>query len=748
MGLAPAFTQWRTPPAEMALGSTELRNWYDEPIYYSRKGFSHNGTRITGDHFWLLNMQPLDLFYIDQVTGEKINKWDYGYYSKTDDWIFKQIEEADQSNMATAMMTGRGLGKTFIVLSIGSKTYFLEKGSKSIISAAIADHADPAFLKMKQLIVELEKKHPTLALKRLINDDDVIRAGEMQIIEGIKTPIYSSQFEKIVYANSEGKTKGRRIRFQQFEEWGDWSCKATLNDCIESSQGTWKVGDVYLCRVFFTGTGGTVKSDQARDIFYDPLAYNIMPVQPYNPKTFSFPHGAISTLIPDYLPPEGTEQGMFLPSIVKRGDCYEFDRYDEKGNLLFAAGEDDYEKALTSIMDERAKKANKPKALDKLTQEYPLTAEEVFRQSGAGEFDRKMLGIQKLNLTQKKIQLPLPTPCPEGYEPRRVMDQGRLEWVYKAGSTRPSGVEWFSDSSEKGKIFVAEHPAKDDKGNPLKIADLYIGGLDSIDQGKDDSVEKNGKGSRLALTIKKRRTGLATASNFYTCFYAERPDDPDDAFENVLKILWYYNCRVNLEYTKISIKSYFKERGEFWRFVPRMKVCLATVDEDKHSTLIGTHWDGAGSTFDHAARLLKRYLKESYAKLYYIPAVQELIDFTRAMRTKYDYVMAMLLTELADEDLAENPPAKEEPREEMELPVWYEDEHGYMQYGIDPRSKQEGSEKMLKRAQAASRRVVSPDLFDDSGHKIELVPLFYGEADYDGERYLTRQDGQSQPAYD
>lgn len=739
MGLHPEFLSGRVPPSDLALGSTQLRNWYDEHIYRAYEGYSHNGTRITGDHYWMLNFQPLDLFYIDPTTKHlpkgqqiKVNKWDYGFYSQVDDWLFKQIEEADQANMCTAMMTGRGLGKTFIVLSIGTKTYYLEKGSKNIISAAIDDHASPAFLKMKQLIVELEKKHPALALKRLKNDDDIIAAGEVQIIDGVKTNVYSSQFEKIVYGNSAGKTKGRRIRFQQFEEWGDWSCAASLNDCIESSSGTWKVGDVHLARVFFTGTGGTVKSDQAREIFFDPLAYNIYPVKPYDQKK-------ISILVPDYAPSEDVKHGIFLPSICKRGDCYEFDRYDESGDkLLFEAGQDDYEKAFKSIMEERASKESKPAALDKLTQEYPLTPEEVFRQSGAGEFDRKSLGIQKMRLTQRQIKFPLPTPCLEGYQARTVMDQGRLEWVWDNG--RRKGVEWFSDTSEKGKIFVAEHPPMDERGKPLQINDLYVGGLDSIDQSDADSMQRGG--SKLALAIKKRTTGLATASNFYPCFYIDRPDEHsevEEAFDNVLKILWYYNCRVNLEYTKMSIRSYFRERGEYWRFLPRMKVCTASVDEDKRAALIGTHWDGQGMVFGHALRLLKRHLREHWAKLYHIPAVQQLIDFTKAMKTKYDAVIAMLLAELADEDLAEIPPEKEPEHDEVfHLPVWYTDEYGDKAFGVDPRLL-EAEADITEKARKADKSRTAPDLYDVHGRTLTLTPMHY-TADFDGERHLARQE--------
>ena len=45
----------------------------------------------------------------------------------------------------------------------------------------------------------------------------------------------------------------------------------------------------------------------------------------------------------------------------------------------------------------------------------------------------------------------------------------------------------------------------------------------------------------------------------YVAMYKFRPNDIRQAYDLTLKLLTWYNCKAMLEYTKISIQTYFKE---------------------------------------------------------------------------------------------------------------------------------------------------------------------------------------------
>ena len=82
------------------------------------------------------------------------------------------------------------------------------------------------------------------------------------------------------------------------------------------------------------------------------------------------------------------------------------------------------------------------------------------------------------------------------------------------------------------KIIVFESPKKDPDGNTYN--NLYIGGIDSIDQGTGDSATQTDV-SDFCIVIKKRVFGLNEPK--YVCIYKDRPRDIREAYDNAMKIL-------------------------------------------------------------------------------------------------------------------------------------------------------------------------------------------------------------------
>jgi hypothetical protein len=81
-------------------------------------------------------------------------------------------------------------------------------------------------------------------------------------------------------------------------------------------------------------------------------------------------------------------------------------------------------------------------------------------------------------------------------------------------------------------VLVVEPPLTDENGIPFK--NLYVAGIDSIDQGKDESATDNDV-SDFCIVIKKRIRGLDDPK--YVAMYKGRPRRIREAYEIAHKLL-------------------------------------------------------------------------------------------------------------------------------------------------------------------------------------------------------------------
>lgn len=339
-----SFYEGRTPPP-VRLDSNENIEWYTEQIKRCVYGHSHGNQRITGTHYFFLNFYAFPVMEKDPVTGELTpsRKVNYPYYSVVSDYIFKCMEEARLTGKGFALMSGRGVGKTYIALSEVAKTYLFKKDSHCVISGSADATSAECFGKMRSVLNQVAHLHPTLALNRLIDTQSMIKSGQKVIRDGKELeegPM--SVIEKITYGSNAGVTRGRRLDVQVLEEIGEWAeGNANLKNCIAGSVGSWKVGSLVTCLPIYIGTGGSVKSDQAKDVFLDPKAYNILPLK-------DFGGGA-----------EGDGNGCFIPSHYYYGGFWE------------RTGVNDTEGAKKYLDEERAAKKSDIVQYEKNMMEYP-----------------------------------------------------------------------------------------------------------------------------------------------------------------------------------------------------------------------------------------------------------------------------------------------------------------------------------------------------------------------------------------
>ncbi len=581
--------------------SIELeREWYEEQTYYVM-----NGRRVGKVYFnpFMYHFMNFHLFEIPMVIGGKIshNSFHIGnpIYSRVDQYIMDTLWEAAVGGEIYALMGSRGIGKTHYFVSVMNRRFNFFPGSVNFISSSMPSHADASWTYMDISMREFYKKYPGFAHK-LINDSDVLKySGEIKMGEyGAIESGYLSIMKKQVYGKNSDKIRSTRPHTQLIEEFGafpDGKNLGNLKDVFTQSRGAWAVGgsNKNKCLVMMAGTGGSVRNDYAKDIFFNPRAFNIYAVNEW----------------------DGMDSGIFIPVQYKKMGTWE------------ATGVPNVEVALTENNVDRLVKMSDTQSYMNFIQEYPQNLREVFLKKGTNRFNPENLAE-----AWNRIELGLTRP----------VIRGSLLWK-RNGNGDISGVEF--ERNRIGNIYIVEEPELSPSG--AMYEDLYIAGIDSIDVGDLDSVTHDG--SKLSVLIKKRVIDgkfFSSSSNLYVAYYNYRSGDVRDDYENALKLCLYYGAKVNLEWTKIKIVEYFRQYGYYHLFLERAGLLLSDKSGKKKSKYMGT--PGSTQAQVHMDEKVREYVSDNYLDLDIMPLVEQLRDFNENDRRRFDMVISMGLCEISD----------------------------------------------------------------------------------------------------
>ena len=150
-----------------------------------------------------------------------------------------------------------------------------------------------------------------------------------------------------------------------------------------------------------------------------------------------------------------------------------------------------------------------------------------------------------------------------------------------------------------------------------------------------------------------------------------------------------FNAKINLEYTKINIVSFFRAKKQLWRFMKRPSIAIgANVSGLKASTLIGT--TATQSVIGHQDQKLADYIEDYYYQILYAPVLEQMRDYDAENRTKFDFVVACGLAELADEDMLGKPATEGgTAAEDITDFGYYRDKKGKKRWGVLPEESKE-----------------------------------------------------------
>lgn len=641
-------------------GTTDYNTYWEQETDRCLNGYTApDGDYITGYHYFYLNYSPImridQTEYIDRDGNHRIRRerilnfptfWDYDYY------YFNAIEEAIASGKHMAVLKSRARGYSFKGASMLVRNYELIPGSKNFAVASEQKFliGDGLLTKAWQ-IMDFIDKHTEWAKQRLVST-------RMERVAGYKiTDEFGKQTEQgymsaitgITLKNDPERIRGTRAKLVLWEEGGKFP---SLLDAWRIEQPSVELDDGFAfgLQVAF-GTGGTEGASFAglKELFYKPEAYNIL----------AFPN-----IWDDNA--EQTKCGFFVPSWSN------LESYDADGNPQYMDkdGNSLREKAIENLIEQRNKVKDggaSQQSIDRFISERPIKPREAVLELGKNIFPRKLLMDQLTRIrTNTKLR-----------NMKHIVD---LNWDGNGqimATEKKSGdiTEYPLKKGDKphGSVVIWEYPTKDPPFG------LYIGGCDPYDH--DDSFT-NSLGS--VFIFKRVKAGEAW-NDVIVAEYSGRPDTAEEYYENVRKLLVFYNARLLFENERKGIYPYFTNKHCDYLLADQPDKIISEVFKDsKVQRRKGCHMTKQIRAYGEG--LILEWLLEEYEpghpnveRVYSEPLIEELIENDGVKNV--DRVIALCMVMIYREELYQVKVSKSQEQnkqvELFELPLfgtqWFQD---------------------------------------------------------------------------
>lgn len=611
-------------------GTTDYVRYWDQETDRCLNGYvAPDGDAITGYHYFYLNYSPImkieEVEYTDKYGNKRTRRerilafpdfWIGDYY------YFNAVEEAEESGKHMAVLKARQKGFSFKGASMLVRNYELIPGSKNFAVASEQKFliGDGILTKAWQ-IMDFVDRHTEWSKQRLTST-------RLERVSGFKvTDEYGKQTEDgylssitgITLKNDPERIRGTRGKLVLWEEGGKFPNLLTAwrieQPAVETDDG------VAFGTMIAFGTGGTEggQFDGLKDLFYKPDAYNVL----------SFPN----------IWDDGqsdTKCGFFVPAYEN------MDGFDEDGNKRFMDkdGNSLREKAIEELIRQRNKIKEggaSQQSIDRFVSERPMKPQEAVLELGKNIFPRKLLMDQLTKIrTNTKLK-----------NMKHVVD---LLWDgdggVKAVEKKSGDITTYhlkKDDKPHGSVVIWEYPVTD---APFG---LYIGGCDPYDH---DESFTNSLGS--TFIFKRVRAGEAW-NDVIVAEYTGRPDTAEEYYENVRKLLIFYNARLLFENERKGIYPYFTNKHCDYLLADQPDKVISEVFKDsKVQRRKGCHMTKAIRAYGEG--LILEWLTDEYEpghpnleRIYSEALIEELIENDGVKNV--DRVIALCMVMLYREEL-------------------------------------------------------------------------------------------------
>lgn len=642
-------------------GTTDYIKYWDEETNRCLYGYvAPDGDAISGYNYFYLNYSPImklsEVEYTDRYGNKRTrrerilefpNFWDYDYY------YFNAIEEAETEGKHLVVLKSRQRGYSFKGASMLVRNYELIPGSKSFAVASEQKFliGDGLLTKAWQIMDFIDKN--TAWSKQRLTSTRMERVSGFKITDefGKQTEQgYLSSITGITLKNDPERLRGTRGKLVLFEEGGKFPNLETAwrveQPAVETDDG------VAFGLLIAFGTGGTEGGafDGLKNLFYKPEAFNCL----------AFPN----------IWDDGQEQtkcGFFVPSWSN------MESTDENGKQRFMDqyGNSLKEKAIEELIAQRNKVKDggaSQTSIDRFISERPLKPQEAVLELGKNIFPRQLLMNQLTRIrTNEKLR-----------NMKHVVD---LAWdgegQVKATEKKSGDITTYhlkKDDKPHGSIVIWEYPIKDPPFG------LYIAGADPYDH---DESFTNSLGS--TFIFKRVKAGEAW-NDVIVAEYSGRPDTAEQYYENVRKLLIFYNARLLFENERKGIYPYFTNKHCDYLLADQPDKVISEVFKDsKVQRRKGCHMTKSIRAYGEG--LILEWLMDEFEpghpnieRVYSEPLIEELIENDGVKNV--DRVIALCMTMIYREELYQVKVAKSKEEnkqvELFEMPLfsqsWWNDE--------------------------------------------------------------------------
>ena len=642
-------------------GTTDYIKYWDEETNRCLYGYvAPDGDAISGYNYFYLNYSPImklsEVEYTDRYGNKRTrrerilefpNFWDYDYY------YFNAIEEAETQGKHLVVLKSRQRGYSFKGASMLVRNYELIPGSKSFAVASEQKFliGDGLLTKAWQIMDFIDKN--TAWSKQRLTSTRMERVSGFKITDefGKQTEQgYLSSITGITLKNDPERLRGTRGKLVLFEEGGKFPNLETAwrveQPAVETDDG------VAFGLLIAFGTGGTEGGafDGLKNLFYKPEAFNCL----------AFPN----------IWDDGQEQtkcGFFVPSWSN------MESTDENGKQKFMDqyGNSLREKAVEELIAQRNKVKDggaSQTSIDRFISERPLKPQEAVLELGKNIFPRQLLMNQLTRIrTNEKLR-----------NMKHVVD---LAWdgegQVKATEKKSGDITTYhlkKDDKPHGSVVIWEYPIKDPPFG------LYIAGADPYDH---DESFTNSLGS--TFIFKRVKAGEAW-NDVIVAEYSGRPDTAEQYYENVRKLLIFYNARLLFENERKGIYPYFTNKHCDYLLADQPDKVISEIFKDsKVQRRKGCHMTKSIRAYGEG--LILEWLMDEFEpghpnieRVYSEPLIEELIENDGIKNV--DRVIALCMTMIYREELYQVKVAKSKEEnkqvELFEMPLfgqsWWNDE--------------------------------------------------------------------------
>lgn len=635
--------------------------FWKEQYTRCKYGMTSHGYTITGDNYFFLNFYQLPVVDMDKASGEGTNE-SFPVFFASQYMFFHYLQMCRVLHKNAALMKARSIGFSEINASLAARLYTTIRRSRTVITCFNDTYLNGTFSKLDHALTFINTNADGFFKPRLTDKALEKKSGYQIKIDGQFTDFGWLSVVKGINGSKPSNIRGERVDLLIYDEAGSWP---DLTTAVVQGQELCEVQGVPRGIMLFGGTGGDFGPplEGLKKIYYNPRAFKILP----------FRHKWTQ---------DGTtiESGFFLPYFLQSLNP---EYMDSRG----VCNQIEYKKVL---QEERNNLLAVPEDYLKKCAERCWNAEEAFTLEGQNKFNKMKIADQLAKIRLHKI----------GPRPQ----VGTIDYTYKSNKHSLENIDGFRWILNSGKVQILEHPVWSDLYKEqiekqkkeaeeqgidfeapvyTEMNDLYVAGIDGIDIGAAQTSKETRDPSDFCIVIKRRAFGLNEPQ--YVAMYKDRPQNIREAYKIAMCMCRYYNCRINIEATRVGMITWARENKCLQYFMKRPR---ATLTDIKYGTTKQYGTPATKTIIEQQTDLIADYVEDYGHNIWFEDMLVQLNGYNDENKTKFDIIAALGMVELADQELSGRQPTKVDKEvEEFQDYGYYINDKGYREFGVIPKKQ-------------------------------------------------------------